>query len=141
MVKAQVLDIDQEKERISLGIKQLSEGGAAASAGGATSAPRAASGGARKGEKVTCEVLKVEDGGLEVRIVGTDIAHAVPLTLIAGAGHWLIGSIDWVLLVSLLVGSLPGIAIGSHFASRVPDKVLRPLLAGTLALVGGRLAF
>jgi uncharacterized membrane protein YfcA len=75
-----------------------------------------------------------------VRIVGTDIAHAVPLTLLAGAGHWLIGSIDWVLLVSLLTGSLPGIAIGSHFASRVPDRVLRPLMAGTLALVGGKLA-
>ena len=76
-----------------------------------------------------------------VRIVGTDIAHAVPLTLIAGAGHWIIGSIDWVLLVSLLVGSLPGIAIGSHFANRVPDRVLRPLMAGTLALVGGKLVF
>jgi uncharacterized membrane protein YfcA len=76
-----------------------------------------------------------------VRIVGSDIAHAVPLTLIAGAGHWWIGSVDWSLLVSLLVGSIPGIAIGSHFASRVPDKVLRPLLAGTLAVVGGRLVF
>jgi uncharacterized membrane protein YfcA len=76
-----------------------------------------------------------------VRIVGSDIAHAVPLTLIAGAGHWWIGSVDWALLVSLLIGSIPGIAIGSHFASRVPDRVLRPLLASTLALVGGRLAF
>jgi hypothetical protein len=76
-----------------------------------------------------------------VRIVGSDIAHAVPLTLIAGAGHWWLGSVDWSLLISLLIGSVPGIAIGSHFASRVPDKVLRPLLAGTLALVGGRLAF
>ena len=52
-----------------------------------------------------------------------------------------LGEIDWVLLVSLLIGSIPGIAIGSHFASRVPDKVLRPLMAGTLALVGGKLAF
>ena len=75
-----------------------------------------------------------------VRIVGSDIAHAVPLTLIAGAGHWWIGSIDWSLLLSLICGSIPGIAIGSHFASRVPDAVLRPALAGTLALVGGRLA-
>ena len=74
MVKAVVLDVDQEKERISLGIKQLTEGGAGAAAG--SSAPKAAgsAGGApRKGSKVTCEVLKVEDGGLEVRIVGTDI--------------------------------------------------------------------
>jgi uncharacterized membrane protein YfcA len=76
-----------------------------------------------------------------VRILGTDIAHAVPLTLVAGAGHWVIGSIDWALLVSLLIGSLPGIAIGSHFANRIPERVLRPLMAGTLALVGGKLAF
>jgi uncharacterized protein len=76
-----------------------------------------------------------------VRIVGSDIAHAVPLTLIAGAGHWWIGSVDWSLLASLLIGSIPGIAIGSHFASRVPDKWLRPVIAGTLAIVGGRLAF
>jgi small subunit ribosomal protein S1 len=74
MVKAVVLDVDQEKERISLGIKQLTEGGAGAGAG--SSAPKAAgasSGAPRKGSKVTCEVLKVEDGGLEVRISGTDI--------------------------------------------------------------------
>ena len=76
-----------------------------------------------------------------VKIVGTDIAHAVPLTLLAGAGHWWMGSVDWLLLVSLLSGSIPGIAIGSHFASRVPDRVLRPLIAGTLALVGGKLVF
>jgi uncharacterized membrane protein YfcA len=76
-----------------------------------------------------------------VRIVGSDIAHAVPLTLLAGAGHWWIGSVDWALLVSLLIGSLPGIVIGSALASKVPDKVLRPVLAGTLALIGGKLAF
>jgi len=75
------------------------------------------------------------------RIVGSDIAHAVPLTLIAGTGHWLLGSLDWVLLVSLLIGSLPGIAIGSYVTARIPDRVLRPILASTLAVVGGRLAF
>ena len=73
MVKAVVLDVDQEKERISLGIKQLSESGGASAA--KSSAPGAPStpGQPRKGDKVTCEVLKVEDGGLEVRISGTDI--------------------------------------------------------------------
>ena len=76
-----------------------------------------------------------------VRIVGSDIAHAVPLTLVAGTGHWMMGSIDWPLLVSLLLGSLPGIAIGSHFAARVPDRVLRPVLASTLAVVGAKLSF
>jgi uncharacterized protein len=76
-----------------------------------------------------------------VRIVGSDIAHAVPLTLVAGAGHWWIGSVDWAMFASLLIGSIPGIIFGSALAARVPDRVLRPLLAGTLALVGGRLAF
>ena len=76
-----------------------------------------------------------------VRLVGSDIAHAVPLTLIAGIGHWWLGSVNFPLLFSLLIGSIPGIAIGSHFASRVPDRILRPLMAGTLAIVGGKLAF
>jgi len=73
------------------------------------------------------------------RIVGSDIAHAVPLTLVAGIGHLFLGSIDWILLVSLLIGSLPGIAIGSYFAARVPDRILRPVLASTLAVAGARL--
>jgi uncharacterized membrane protein YfcA len=76
-----------------------------------------------------------------LRIVGSDIAHAVPLTLIAGAGHWAMGSVDWPLLGALLVGSVPGVAIGSLFAQRAPDKLLRSLLAGALILVGGKLAF
>jgi uncharacterized protein len=74
-----------------------------------------------------------------VQIVAIDIAHAVPLTLAAGAGHWLMGSIQWTLLGTLLLGSLPGIALGSHVASRVPDAVLRFALALTLLIVGGRL--
>jgi uncharacterized protein len=73
------------------------------------------------------------------RIVGSDIAHAVPLTLAAGIGHWMLGSIDWPLLGSLLVGSLPGIVLGSYMAARVPDAVLRMTLAGTLIVVGGKL--
>jgi uncharacterized protein len=75
------------------------------------------------------------------KLVGSDIAHAVPLTLIAGIGHWFLGSIDWHLLGSLLVGSIPGIVIGSLISSRIPDNVLRPILASTLAIVGGRLVF
>jgi uncharacterized protein len=73
------------------------------------------------------------------RIVGSDIAHAVPLTLLAGLGHWALGSVDWVLLGSLLIGSLPGIFIGSYLASRVSETFLRLLLAATLLLVGARL--
>ena len=75
-----------------------------------------------------------------LRIVGSDIAHAVSLTLVAGAGHWLLGSIDVPLLGSLLLGSIPGIALTSLLADRVPDTLLRPLLATTLAIVGPRLA-
>ena len=72
-------------------------------------------------------------------IVGSDIAHAVPLTLLAGIGHLVLGSVDWPLLTSLLTGSVPGIILGSYISARVPDAVLRPILATTLLVVGGRL--
>jgi uncharacterized membrane protein YfcA len=72
-------------------------------------------------------------------IVGTDIAHAVPLTLVAGLGHLAIGTVDLSLLVSLLIGSLPGIALGSLLAPRVRERNLRLFLAIVLAAVGGRL--
>jgi hypothetical protein len=73
------------------------------------------------------------------RIVGSDIAHAVPLTLVAGVGHWAMGAIDWHLMAVLLMGSLPGIVIGSYLATRVPETALRLLLAVTLILVAGKL--
>jgi hypothetical protein len=73
------------------------------------------------------------------RIVGSDIAHAVPLTLVAGIGHWATGAIDWHLMGVLLVGSLPGILIGSYLAHRVPETALRLVLAATLVLVAGSL--
>jgi len=75
------------------------------------------------------------------RLVGSDIAHAVPLTLIAGAGHWLIGDVNVRLLAPLLVGSIPGIIVGSLISSKVSDRVLRPIMGATLALVGFRLIF
>ena len=74
------------------------------------------------------------------RIVGSDIAHAVPLTLVAGIGHWATGAIDWHLLGVLLIGSLPGIVIGSYCAHRVPETALRLVLAATLVLVAGNIA-
>jgi uncharacterized membrane protein YfcA len=73
------------------------------------------------------------------RLVGSDIAHAVPLTLIAGLGHWLIGSVNFPMLASLLCGSVPGIILGSLITSRVSDRVLRPIIAVILAIVGGKL--
>jgi uncharacterized membrane protein YfcA len=71
-----------------------------------------------------------------VRIVGSDIAHAVPLTLVAGLGHWLfLDDVDWMMLVSLLIGSIPGIILGSLVAPRLPEALLRSLLAVVLGLV------
>ena len=75
------------------------------------------------------------------RIVGTDIAHAVPLTLVAGLGHASLGTVDYSLLGSLLIGSLPGIWIGSHLSSLMPERWLRGALATMLVLVGGKLVF
>jgi uncharacterized protein len=74
-----------------------------------------------------------------VRIVGSDLAHAVPLTLVAGLGHWLIGSVDWYIVGALLLGSLPGISIGSLLATRISDRWLLPVLASMLVLIGLRL--
>ena len=75
------------------------------------------------------------------RLVGTEIAHAVPLTLVAGLGHASMGNMDWHLLGFLLMGSLPGIYFGSHMSGRVPDELLRPCLAVMLGLIGFKLAF
>ncbi|HLO21184.1 MAG TPA: sulfite exporter TauE/SafE family protein [Sphingomicrobium sp.] len=73
------------------------------------------------------------------RIAGSDIAHAVPLTLIAGIGHWLMGSVDLTLMMALLAGSIPGIIVGSLLATRSSDSVLRPILAATLLVSSVRL--
>ncbi len=75
------------------------------------------------------------------RIVGTDMAHAVPLTLLAGIGHWWLGDVDWNLLGSLLVGSIPGVVVGSLLVTRVPEHVLRPVLAIVLLIAGGKLIY
>ena len=75
------------------------------------------------------------------QIVGSDIAHAVPLVLVAGFGHWLIGAVDAGTLGLLLTGSVPGIIVGSLAAPRLPELWLRPILALVLAVVGMRLVF
>lgn len=74
------------------------------------------------------------------RIVGTDIAYGVPLTLAAGLGHLAIGTVNFALLAALLIGSLPGIALGSWLAPRAPERALRLFLAVMLAIVGAKLA-
>ena len=73
------------------------------------------------------------------QIVGSDIAHAVPLTLLAGIGHWLIGSVDLGIIGWLVTGSLPGIVAGSTLAVRTPERVVRFTLAAVLVIVGSRL--
>ena len=74
-------------------------------------------------------------------VAGTDIAYAVPLTAIAAFGHWWLGSINWTLLATLLVGSVPGIVIGSWVARAVPERFLRALLAMTLTGVAAKLIY
>jgi uncharacterized membrane protein YfcA len=73
------------------------------------------------------------------RIVGTDIAHAVPLTLVAGLGHLALGHVDVALLVNLLVGSIPGIWLGSHASSGIPERWSRPILALLLLVIAAKM--
>ncbi|WP_353154889.1 sulfite exporter TauE/SafE family protein [Herminiimonas fonticola] len=74
-------------------------------------------------------------------IAGTDIAYAVPLTAIAALGHWWLGSINWELLAMLLLGSVPGITLGSLVSRAIPEKVLRVLLASVLTTVAVKLVY
>jgi uncharacterized protein len=73
------------------------------------------------------------------RVVGSDIAHAVPLTVLAGAGHWYLGSVAWSLLGNLLIGSIPGIVLGSYLATRAHETLVRVALASVLTIAGVRL--
>lgn len=74
------------------------------------------------------------------RLIGTDIVHAVPLTLISGLGHLSIGNTNLKLLAFLLAGSLPGIAIGSRLTGKLPDQVLRIFLSAILCLAAYQLS-
>lgn len=72
-----------------------------------------------------------------LHIIGTDIAHAVPLTLVAGITHMIIlQSIDWQLLLGLIIGSIPAVQIGAKIATKVSSDVLQPVLAGLLLVIG-----
>jgi uncharacterized membrane protein YfcA len=73
-------------------------------------------------------------------IVGTDIAHAVPLTLIAGIGHALLDNINWMLLLYLVAGSVPAIHLGTHVSTHLPEKVMKMTLALLLLAIGTRYA-
>ena len=71
-----------------------------------------------------------------IKIIATDIAHAVPLTFIAGIGHMKLGHVDFTLLGALLIGSLPAIWLGTKVANRLPEKIMQPLMAIILLLIG-----
>lgn len=72
-------------------------------------------------------------------IAGSDIAHAVPLTAVAAAGHAWLGTIDIGLLTTLLAGGIPGIVLGSLGSRRVPVAALRMMLVATLTIAGLKL--
>jgi uncharacterized membrane protein YfcA len=76
-----------------------------------------------------------------LNVIGTDIAHAVPLTLCAGLGHLYLGNVDLMLLLALLAGSLPAVSVGARLAKFIPEQVLRPMLATTLCGVGIKFVF
>jgi len=76
-----------------------------------------------------------------LKIVATNICHAVPLTLVAGLGHIYLGNVDYFLLLTLLAGSLPAIFFGTRLAGLIPDKILQPILASTLLIVGIKFTF
>ena len=75
------------------------------------------------------------------KIVGSDVAHAVPLTLVAGLGHASLGTVNYGLLGTLLIGSIPGIWIGSHMTTKFSEQWVRNVLALILVYVGQKLAF
>ena len=89
---------------------------------------------------VTCLILLYPNLPT-AKIVGSDIAHAVPLTLVAGIGHWLLGSVDFQVFGLLILGSVPGILLGSYAAVRIPERALRLVLAATLIAVATKLSF
>ncbi len=72
-------------------------------------------------------------------LVGTDIVHAIPLTILAGTGHLILGNVNFVLLFNLLLGSIPGILLGAFTSSYAPEKIIRPAISVMLAVVGLRM--
>jgi len=73
------------------------------------------------------------------RLVGTDLAHAIPLALTAGAGHLALGNVDFSLLGNLLAGSIPGILLGALLSTRIPEGIVRVAIALVLLVIGARL--
>lgn len=76
-----------------------------------------------------------------IQVIGTDLAHAVPLTAVAGLGHLHLGNVNFYLLVGLLLGSLPAIWLGTKAANRIPEKIMQRLVAFILICLGIKYTF
>lgn len=66
------------------------------------------------------------------KLVGTDIVHAIPLTIVAGTGHFLMANVNFTLMGSLLIGSIPGVFVGSIASTKTPENILRAAIATAL---------
>ena len=86
-------------------------------------------------------LLMLYPGLSSMKVIGTDIAHAVPLTMIAGFGHFTLGNVDFYLLGALLMGSLPAIHFGTMVAKKLPERILQSTLASILCAIGIKYAF
>ena len=74
-------------------------------------------------------------------IVGTDLLHAVILTTVAGVGHYSMGSVDLSLLLYLIIGSLPGVLIGSYYGVKLSANIMQPVMGTVLMVIGGHFIF
>ena len=95
--------------------------------------------GRRGGASVVVLVYLYPGGLAPTKLVGTDIAHAVPLALVAGFGHLGLGNVDAGLLGALLLGSILGIILGSRLSTRVDPAYVRIAIAVMLAAIGGKI--
>jgi uncharacterized membrane protein YfcA len=71
-----------------------------------------------------------------IRIIGSDVVHAVLLTLVAGLGHLFTGNVDFHMLTFLLIGAIPAIIVGTLVSSKLPEHYIRRVLGITLLLLG-----
>ena len=73
------------------------------------------------------------------RVVGTDVFHALMLTSVAGLAHWGAGHVDFILSANILIGSIPGVLIGSRLTAFIPSRGLRAMVIAALFVVGLRM--
>lgn len=93
------------------------------------------------GSVATALLLLLYPAMRPAQLVGTELLHAVPLTLLAGLGHLWLGHVDFTLLLCLLAGSLPAVQLGARLGNLLPDTLLQRLLACLLLLLGLKYIF